>query len=390
MRKLLLIFIIFVVSAASFEGFFVKWTFRDDNSTYSFQAMYEGTAERPFVYRQLLISVSKSIVLSLPDDTKIQIKNKIHEDNFLENNFKRVNIKDEFIIEYYTLYFLCFVCLFTSVFIWRQICADVTGSLTAGTLAALTFTILFPYLETNGGYYYDFPELLFFSAATLFAYRGYWIALILLSPIATYSKESFFFFLLTLYPILRINLSFKKTCLILTSAVFLAGITYFINMSHFANNPGGNTYFNLFNNLLGIIPIICFAAVYFIDKFKLILYALLAIIFIITKNYLLTQSFANSFEHQFLLNVYDSFGHTYSVISGEYAFFLHIILIVWFVKYSWQYLNDTWRTQAKLALLINTLLILPFGLVCELRNWSLLYPAFIVLISFNIKNSLRW
>ncbi len=85
--KILLIFLVFAVSAAAFEGFFVKWSFRDSDfqaEKYSFQAIFEETGHRPFVHRQLLISVSKNFAEILPTDTKNAITKKIQENNFLE------------------------------------------------------------------------------------------------------------------------------------------------------------------------------------------------------------------------------------------------------------------------------------------------------------------
>lgn len=218
MNKLLLIFLIFVVSAASFEVFFVKWSFRDNDfqaEKYSFQAIYDGTAHRPFVHRQLLIDTAKIINENLPSDTKNFLVDKIKSDNFLAEKFNHVDLQERFLAEYYIVYFLSFICLFASIFIWRRICIDLTESRIAGTLSPLVFAIIFPYLETFGGYFYDFSELLFFSLAIFFACRGNFLALILMTPIAECNKESFFLFLPTLYPLLRRTQSFRTTIITL-------------------------------------------------------------------------------------------------------------------------------------------------------------------------------
>ena len=392
-NNLLILFIIFAVSAASFEGFFAKWTFRDtDKPIYSFESMYNGTAERPFVYRQLLIKTAKGIVNIMPDNLQVSIKDKLHQDNFIEDTFRQTDIKDDFIIEYYLIYFACFMCIFLSTLIWRQVLFDVIGSLTAGTLGALTFTLLFPYLETNGGYYYDCPELLMFALATFFAQHGYWLALILMTPLAEFSKESFLFFTVTLYPLLRAKLSVKKSALTIGTSILIAGLVYLWTAAHYANNGGGRVYFYLLENALGLLPVFYFIAIYFLyKKFQInkLYICALAVIPVIVKMYLAAQPFMQSFAMQFLLGVYDSFGHTYGVLSGEYAFFLHIIFIFWLIKNTWNDLNHVWKLQAKFALAVNLPLIIFFGLACELRNWSILYPAFIVMISIYIKKLLQ-
>lgn len=72
-------------------------------------------------------------------------------------------------------------------------------------------------------------------------------------------------------------------------------------------------------------------------------------------------------------SVFDTFGNTYSLIGGERAFLLHVAIIFWIVKSAWKFLDESLKSHAKLALLINTPLIILFGAVFELRNWSLMY-----------------
>ena len=49
-NRLLMIFVMFIVTAAAFEGFFVKWVFHDND----FDAILDGTLIRPWVYRRLV------------------------------------------------------------------------------------------------------------------------------------------------------------------------------------------------------------------------------------------------------------------------------------------------------------------------------------------------
>lgn len=390
MDKLLLIFIVFAISAAAFEGFFVKWTFRDADLTperFSFEAMYEGTAHRPFVHRQLMISVSKGIVEILPQETKEILINKIKHDNFLAKKFKEVDLQDRFLLEYYVVYFLSFLSLFASVFVWRRICIDLTGDSIAGTLAPLAFTIIFPYLETFGGYFYDFSELLFFSLATYFALNGYYLALIFITPLAEYNKESFLFLLLVLFPLLRRKQTTKITIMTLGVSILLALLTYLPIISRFADNAGGMVESHLMSNVIVSVIFAYFLVLYLLcEKIYLInvvaSYIVFAILFVLP--FILRGS-----EYPFLFSVFDTFGHTYSVISGERAFLLHIAFILWIIKSAWKFLDKSLKKFSILALGVNTLLILPFGLVFELRNWSLLYPTFIMLIAFYFKDKLK-
>lgn len=390
MDKLLLIFIVFAISAAAFEGFFVKWSFRDADLTperFSFEAMYEGTAHRPFVHRQLMISVSKGVEKILPQETKEILVNKIKRDNFLANKFKEVNIQDKFLLEYYIVYFLAFLCLFASVFVWRRICIDLTGDSIAGTLAPLAFTIIIPYFETYGGYFYDFSELLFFSLATYFALKGRYLALIFMTPIATHNKESFFFFLLTLYPLFRRMQPMKNAIMIIGTSILLASLSYLPTILKFADNAG---YIAETGNRFIINAIVVVISVYFLVLYLLCkkIYVLNAVASYVVFVILFAMPFILR-DLEYPLIIFNTLGHTYSVIGGEKAFLLHLALIFWIVKSAWKFLDSSFKKYALLALGINTLLIVPFGYVFELRNWSIMYPIFIILIAFYCKEKIK-
>lgn len=95
-------------------------------------------------------------------------------------------------------------------------------------------------------------------------------------------------------------------------------------------------------------------------------------------------------EYPLSFGVFDTFGHTYGIIGGERAFLLHVALILWIIKSSWKFLAESWKNHAKFALAVNIPLIFLFGAVFELRNWSLTYPAFIILIAFYLKNTISY
>ena len=122
------------------------------------------------------------------------------------------------------------------MFILREIFIEVTGSTIAAALAACCFSVLFVLADT--WFFYDYGELLFFSLAILFAYRGNWIALLMITPFAECNKESFLFFLITLFPLLMIKLSKKKATITTIAAVIMSGITYLKILSIYSDNLG--------------------------------------------------------------------------------------------------------------------------------------------------------
>lgn len=338
MNKILLAFIFYIVAAASFNGFFVKWAFNDAEERYSFEMMFDETAYRPFVHRQFMLDIARGITAIIPEKQKDRLAEHFLRHDEINTHYGLSKVDSRYIVEYNIVYWECFIFLFASMFLWRKICIDLTGNKIAGTLAAIIFAMIFPLLETVGGYFYDFGELLFFSLAIFFACRGHWIALIILSPFAEYNKESFLFFSITLFPILALKLGKKKAALSTISAVIFSGLTYLYVKSLYAGNPGGSTEFHLFEHI------------------------------------------------SYLIHGWTNLEITYGVLCGQGMFLLHIIFVAWIGFNTWKKLSAEWKQHIYIALAINISLYLLFCVPGELRNLSMLYIGFIAMLSIYIKN----
>lgn len=336
MNKILLVFIFYGVAAASFNGFFVKWSFCDYYARYSFAEMYDGTAHRPFVHRQLMITVAKEINSLAPET----FSNFFTARNFIEKNYANTNIEPRFLPEYYLVYFMSFGFLLLSMFNLRAICAEVSGSKIAGTLAACVFAIIFPIFETVGGYFYDFGELFFFSLATLLAIKGHYLALILISPIAEYNKESFLFFLATLFPLLAGKLGRKKALFMTSAAIISSGLVYLKVSSIFAQNSGGAVELHYMLHL------------------------------------------ENFFSNWYNTEI------TYGVFFGQGMFLPHVLLVAWLVKCAWKKISPEWKNHIKIAAALNIPLYIIFCWIGELRNLSMLYVGFTAMLAIFIKGAI--
>ena len=157
---LLMLFVLIILSAASFEGFFVKWNFNDDDQRYSIQRLLDESADRPFVYRQLVPSIATGLCQALPDQYREKLRANLEKHNFLSEDFRRTNIQSEYIIEYYLIYALSLLSLILSALLLRRLCSEFVCNPIAATLGAMLFVLLFPLLESGGGYFYDFTERL--------------------------------------------------------------------------------------------------------------------------------------------------------------------------------------------------------------------------------------
>ena len=327
----MLIFLLIAVTAAGYCGFFVKWSFREGSDAFGFTAMIENTAKRPFIHRQLLPVLAKKSVEILPTQTKEKLSENLIEKKHIEKRFAQAEIPEKYILEYYMMYTLCFIIFFAAICILRLLLIEVTQDKFSATLGACLFAILFPFFEVLGGYYYDFGEIFFFFTAALLAIRKKFIALLLITPFAELNKESFLFFLATLFPMLGL----KKTL----TAIFVAGFSYLYVRQIFINNPGDMADHRFFEHMQNIFDI---------------------------NSYFLTDSI-------------------YGLPLPSRMFFLHIIYILWLVKNFWCKLSDNWKLHAKIALIINGILYFMFVVPGELRDLSMLYISFIIMTTYFIK-----
>ncbi len=342
MNTILLVFTFYIVAAASFSGFFVKWGFLEtiggENNRNSFYAIYDGTAYRPFVNRQLMPKIAKELNEKILHNNAGHIINEYQKGSVIPSIYPKAKIEPRLSTEYHLVYFMCVLFMMLSMFIWREIGIELTGSGIAGILTAVIFAIIFPILETVGGYFYDFGELLFFSSAVLFACKGWWLALIVLVPIAEYNKESFLFFSVTLFPFLAAKLGNKKATLAILSAVIFSGLTYLYISNIYAGNTGGSTEFHLMRHI---------------------------------------EQISDNWFHSEI---------TYGMPIGQGAYLPHILIVLWIVCNAWKNLPLQWKHHIYFALAINIPLYLLFCWPGEIRNLSMLYMGFIAMLSIYIKN----
>lgn len=339
LNTLMLWFCIVTVTAAGFSGFFSKWAFRDnDGEKFGIVAMIEGTAAKPFVYRRLVPETAEFIEKLIPEQTKEKISKRIEEKGAIESVYSRAKIPDKHRIEYIVIFVITFITFLASIFVLRSLLCEVSGNSVAGTLGALLFALLIPYIETNGGYFYDFPELLFMFLGARFAYRGQWLPFIIMAPLAAYNKESYSAFMLSLVPLFMGKYSVKKSVLIVFGALCVSAIPNIYVHWVYANNIGLAGEMHVLEHLKSIINI---------------------------KTYFYT-------------------GTTYGVPLPTKFFFLHIIYVVWIVKSTFSRLPISWRRHIKWAAAVNFPLYFFFCASDEIRNLSFLLVGFMVMATYYI------
>lgn len=336
----------FIIAAASHSGFMIKHGLRDGDVRNSAIKMMDGKANRPFVYRQLVPIIANS-VQDFIDHTdmaflsKLKIKlNATNDQNKYYANALSAKTKG-YEYGYCVIYFTNFLALLATLFMLRALLIRFNFSQCESILAPSAFIIAFPYLQTVGGYFYDSVELAFFSGALLLAFQGRLLVLVLLTILATFNKESFLFFIPTLYPILREKYTIKKTLLFSGIAMLIAGLIKLYLKVKYELNTGGEFEFYLFKNI---------------------------------KNYLTPSTY---FELE----------PTYGLLGpgGFSVIFVAITAII--VIRAIDYVPLIWKKHMQIAMIINIPLFLAFCWVGELRNLSMLYVGFVFFIAAAFKSS---
>lgn len=333
----------FIVASASFGGFFEKWNFRD-GTEFSAIAMMDGTAERPFVYRQLLPTLANAVDQVVPVSLKDKFQNALAENpekrNFIWRYFPNAtdSTQTENLLRYYTLYGLTFLCMFLAIFAMRHLGIMVIGDRAAATLAAFAMALIFPILQTEGGFFYDIPELLFMSLAVILSMRGKWLVLAIVVALATYNKESFLLFVVALYPFLYQRSGLKASLVI---EFLLLAIALGINLAvkwYFSDNPGWVVEFQLMSHILWLLQ----------------------------------------------PGSYFEFEVNYGMPTPKGFNIIHVLLVAFLVRNAWKHIPSVFRKHVLVALLINVPLFLAFCYQGELRNLSLLFVGLLLIILINI------
>ena len=346
--RILLIFIAFIIAAASFGGFFLKWEFRD-GTHHSAIEMLDGTAKRPFVYRQLLPTMANLVERITPERINQGFQNWLAADPLKHNLIHRFfpnaidSTNTAYSVRYYALYGLTFGALFLAIFALRAVCHELYPDIPAATLAAFTFALVFPVMLTEGGYFYDMPELLFMALAILLALRGQVVWLGVLTALATYNKESFLLFVITLYPFLRQRFSLRQTLAIEAVLLAIAVAINIVIKLQYADNIGAPVESQLVSHVLWLLK----------------------------------------------LSSYFAFEVNYGVPTPKGFNILHFILLGILIRQGWRYVPPAVRQHFWIAFVINLPLFLAFCYEGELRNLSMLYMTLVVLITINISRCLQ-
>jgi hypothetical protein len=335
--------IFFVAASASFFGYFQKAHFLDRGlgGEYggTFQTMMDGTANRPWVYRQMLPMIGNWIDSQVPASTQDLLYNfKAADGRPLREHFFQTDIANDrrYFVRYVAIYIAAFLFAWLAIYAMSRTCTSLGVDRAIASFAAIIMILAMPYLI---GYFYDFPELAFLALACWLAIDFDWWWLIPVCALGTWNKESFLLFIPALYPFIRGRVS-RKQAWVATLVLLGAALAVYVPIHlHFKNNPGGTVLLRLDRQIL------------------------------------VGRQISKLFAHD----------TTYGILSLTPYNPFCLALIAWTVWRGWSYLPKKMQSHALSALAINIPLYLLFCEVGELRDLSFLYVTMLLLIAQNLR-----
>jgi hypothetical protein len=332
------------VASASFSGYYDKWHFGEEgvageDPRFHFEMMVDGTAHRPYVYRQLLPTAADWMDRAVPASIKTwlyghqALGTEAAQDAFFDSATAENPV---YFFRYLLVYLATFGFALLGLYAMQMVCRAVQVPLPAAVIAPTIVLLLVPYLQSCGGYFYDYPELAFFALAAWIALKFDWWWILPIAVLGTWNKESFVLFVPTLYPLLR-RRSSRLNAGLGIGVLFLACLAVYLSVrSGFAHNPGGALEVHWRDHVE-----------YFMHPRNLLFGA----------------------------------EKTYGVQTPKAYTLGPILLLAWTVVRAWPRLPREVRRHGQIAAAINLPLYFLFCWPGELRDLSLLYVVFLLVVA---------
>jgi hypothetical protein len=344
--RLIVSLALFLAATASFEGFYSKYHLLETGTVnpdlkQTFEATVDGTAPRPFVYRQLLPMTASWFAGVLTSRFPRETDHWLHHGSdglpigarFFNSPIVR---EPQYWLRYCIVYTMVLAAAWISAVCIYGLSLQAGFSPSASLLAAVTLILLMPWLSTGGGYYYDYPELAFLLLAVWWAASRPWWWLLPLAALATWNKESFLLFVPALYPLLRARTSRGRSFAATVILCVVSGAVWEGLRIRYRHNPGVALEFHL--------P----------DQLRMLVHPGIPLL---------------------------SPEETYGLVVVRGVYLLLLAFIVWTACRVWKRIPAPYRRHAAIAAVINVPLYILFCQPGELRDLSMLYAALALLLA---------
>ena len=330
------VLLLWIVASAAFSGFVAKWGFRDGVDRMGIEKIIDGTAHKPFVYRQLLPSIANAIADRLPSSMVERFEKKEFGQSY--SKIKLEGKSGEYKFKYLFIYVTCFLSLFLGLVLLYHVLISSGYDNATSLISVIAFGLSVPYFETGGGYFYDFPEMLFMFLSAYLAIKNKYVILLLVIVLATLNKESFLLFVPMLLPLVKSRNSYKITLMIMTAGLAIALLINLAIKYIYQLNDGGIVEIHFFNNIV---------------------------------NYINPRT-------------YLGYEFTYGVPSPEGLNVVVLMVLAYFIYHGFSGLSKHIKHHIFLALAISLTVFLLFSATNELRNLSFMYLSLTFLIAQSV------
>jgi hypothetical protein len=181
-----------IVAAVVLDAFMERWGFRGDAPNHGFVHMLDHTAHQPFVYRVLSPTVVNVGAALVPATAQRSWRPwLLRETPLLRYRAPFESWNPDKALKWHIAYGYLFLCLVAALFAVRALTRAVTPVTPLfADFAPAVALLLLPLTFLRGGYFYDFPELLFLFLCTLCAATARWLPYYALFVLAILNKES--------------------------------------------------------------------------------------------------------------------------------------------------------------------------------------------------------
>ena len=344
-RRLIFGVLLFFTAAASFNGFYTKVKLRDGIKVNGFESIIEGTANRPYIDRQLIPTIAnwadrvapqslKSSLQSVAGDTVTGVYASLFPSSTVAQN-------PTYSFRYFVFYSEVFFFAELAIFLLYLLCRAYGYAPHVSLAASCLLVLLIPYTEIRGGgFYTDFSELAFLALGVLVAHRLHWLWLLPVALLASYNKETYLLILVMLWPILSERFGKVRAAIQVALTLALAIPLDLLVRHHFRNNPGGTVEIHIADQLSFLIH---------------------------PGNWLL------------------KFGNAYGVFVPELLTVIPMALFILLVLHGWNRMPPSIRKHALVGLCMNIPLYLAFSNPGEMRDFSIMFVFLLFLFAANFE-----
>jgi hypothetical protein len=340
--RLVLIFVLLTILSGNVtNSFLLKYGFREDFEPPLVISMMDGEAKKPWAFRSLAPIVIDRVVNLIQKDTQNYLFEKIKRyDSLRKSYFPNLEIAywtPRVALVYHAMYLLIGFSFFaTLVFLYKLVFLLNNGNLKLSLLSVIIFSFLYPLTFQNGGYFYDFFELLGIFSATYFfiSNKMGWTCLSLF--LSSWNKETMFLFaifLCFLHPSSE-RISYKIKWSLVHIIICLPAYVYM--QLEYAKHRGGVVETHFIENIY-----------YWINPLSYI-------------------RFANLIGR--------------GVATPEINNILFLLPMFYWIKLGWSLSEKNYRNFFAVSFGASFVLLLLFGYKNEVRNLSLAFPGFFLLM----------